>query len=278
MMYSIWRRLKKSKTGMIGFSIVIFISLVALLAPIIAPEDPLGTTIIKSLDSPSKDALFGRDAQGRDILSRIIYGARLSLLISLGSVLLGILLAVPLGLSAGYFGGRVDLIIRSLGDLMLAFPPFLLALSLIAVIGVGLQNVIISVGISTMPLYIRLVRSQVMELKESEYVIAARSLGRGDSGIIFCHLLPNVMPLMIVQSTIYMGMALLYSAGLGFLGLGIQPPTPEWGSMLGRGRTYIYAAPHITLFPGLAIFLSILGFNLLGDGLRDALDPQLKGK
>lgn len=277
-MRDVWRRLKKSKTGMTGFVIVTFFLLVSLLAPIIAPEDPIRSSIMMSLDPPSKEAFFGRDAQGRDILSRIIFGARLSLLIGLGSVVLGILLAVPLGLFAGYFGGKIDLVIRSLADLMLAFPPFLLALSLIAVIGLGLQNVMISVGISTMPVYIRLVRSQVMVLKESEYVVAAKALGKGNIGIIFHHILRNVLPLVIVQSTIYMGMALLYSAGLGFLGLGIQPPTPEWGSMLGAGRTYIYAAPHLTLFPGLAIFLSILGFNLLGDGLRDALDPQLKGR
>ncbi len=167
----------------------------------------------------------------------------------------------------------------SAGDnLMLAFPPFLLALSLIAVIGVGMQNVMLSVGISTMPIYIRLVRSEVFKIKEQEYVEAARALGKNDIGIIFCHILRNVFPIIIVQSTLYLGVALLYSSGLGFLGLGIQPPLPEWGSMLGQGRTYIFSALHLTLFPGLAIFLAILGFNLLGDGLRDALDPHLKGE
>ena len=277
-MADIWKRLKKSKTGITGLVIVVVFLLIALLAPLIAPEGPYQTNIISSLETPSRETLFGRDSQGRDILSRVIYGSRLSLLISLGSVLVGIFLAVPLGLFAGYFGGKVDTLIRSLADLMLAFPPFLLALSLIAVIGVGMQNVMLSVGISTMPIYIRLVRSEVFKIKKQDYVEAARALGKNDIGIIFYHILRNVFPIIIVQSTLYLGVALLYSSGLGFLGLGIQPPLPEWGSMLGQGRTYIFSAPHLTFFPGLAIFLAILGFNLLGDGLRDALDPHLKGE
>lgn len=262
-------------TGLVIVSIFLFI---AILAPVLAPTGPQESDLAESLKTPSFNIPFGRDAQGRDILSRVIYGSRLSLIISLGSVVLGIILAVPLGLFAGYFGGKVDTLIRSLADLMLAFPPFLLALSLVAVIGVGMQNVMISVGISTTPIYIRLVRGEVMSIKEKEYIMAAKALGKNNFGIIFQHVLRNVYPIIIVQSTLYMGVALLYSAGLGFLGLGIQPPIPEWGTMLGMGRDYVFAAPHLTIFPGAAIFFAILGFNLLGDGLRDALDPHIKGE
>jgi ABC-type dipeptide/oligopeptide/nickel transport system permease subunit len=277
-MKAIWRRLKKSKTGLVGLIIVSFFVLMALFAPLIATHDPLKADIMRTLEGPSLRSPLGRDALGRDIYSRIVYGSRLSLLASFGAVAIGVLSAVPLGLMAGYFGGKVDTVIRSLADLMLAFPPFLLALSLVAVLGVGLRNVLISVGISTIPVYIRLVRGEVLSLREQEYVLAAKALGRSDLSIIFRHILRNVFPLIIVQSTIYMGITLLYSAGLGFLGLGVQPPTPEWGSMVGAGRTYIYSAIHLSIFPGLAIFLAILGFNLLGDGLRDALDPRLRGQ
>lgn len=278
MIQDFWRTFRRSKAGVTGFIIVTVVGGMAVFAPWLAPGDPISSNIIMSLEPPSVSAFFGTDALGRDILSRIMYGARLSLLVALGSVAIGILLAVPLGMAGGYFGGRIDAVVRSIADLLLAFPPFLLALSLVAVIGVGLQNVMISVGISTMPLYIRLVRGEVMSLREREFVIAARAAGQRWHRIILRHIFPNVVPLVLVQSTLYMGVALLYSAGLGFLGLGIQPPTPEWGAMLGSGRDYIYSAPHLTVFPGLTIFLSILGFNLLGDGLRDALDPRLRGR
>ena len=273
-----WRRFRRSRSGMTGLVIVAAFALAALFAPWLALRDPVEGDIVASLQPPSADAPFGTDALGRDIFSRVVYGARLSLLVSLASVALGIVVAVPMGLAAGYAGGKMDTVVRSLADLLLAFPPFLLALSLVAVIGVGLQNVIISVGITTMPMYIRLVRAEVMRVKQRDYVTAAYALGQRPVAIIVRHILPNVASLVLVQSTLYMGVALLYSAGLGFLGLGVQPPTPEWGAMLGSGRDYIYSAPHLTLFPGLAIFLSVLGFNLLGDGLRDTLDPQLKGR
>jgi ABC-type dipeptide/oligopeptide/nickel transport system permease subunit len=253
-MRDIWRSLRRSKTALAGLIIVSIFTLMAFFAPLIATHDPLKTDITRSLESPSLSSPFGRDALGRDIYSRVVYGSRLSLLTAFGAVALGIFLAVPLGLIAGYFGGEMDTIIRSLADLMLSFPPFLLALSLVAVIGVGLRNVIISVGISTIPVYIRLVRGEVLSIRERDYVLAAKAVGRGDFSIIFRHILRNVLSLILVQSTLYMGLTLLYSSGLGFLGLGIQPPTPEWGAMLGQGKTYIYAAPHLTLFPGLAIF------------------------
>lgn len=274
----ILRRLVRNPSGFIGFVLVAIVTAMAIFAPWIAPAGPFDVDVFNSLQGPSKEAPFGRDALGRDILSRVVYGARLSLLVSLGSVAIGVLVAVPLGMFAGYYGGRVDSVIRGLADLLLAFPPFLLALSLVAIIGVGIQTVMVSVGISTMPMYIRLIRSEVMSVREMEYVTAAQAMGRPSGAILLHHVLPNVFSLIIVQSTLYMGVALLYSAGLGFLGLGVQPPAAEWGAMLGDGRTYIYSAPHLTIFPGLAIFLTILGFNLLGDGLRDVLDPQLQGR
>lgn len=278
MSWSVLRRLLYNPSGLVGLTLVTIVVVMAVFAPWIAPAGPLDVDVFASLEGPSADAPFGRDALGRDILSRVVYGARLSLLVSLGSVAIGVLVAVPLGMLAGYFGGRVDSVIRGLADLLLAFPPFLLALSLVAIIGVGIQTVMVSVGISTMPMYIRLIRSEVMSVREMEYVTAAQAMGRPSWAILLHHVLPNVFSLIIVQSTLYMGVALLYSAGLGFLGLGVQPPAAEWGAMLGDGRTYVYSAPHLTIFPGLAIFLTILGFNLLGDGLRDVLDPQLQGR
>lgn len=277
-MRDLWKSLKRSKTAMVGLGIVTFFLLMAISAPFISAHDPMKSDLLQSLQPPSLEHPFGTDALGRDIYSRVVYGARLSLLTSVGAVSIGIILAVPLGLIGGYFRGKVDSVIRSFADLMLAFPPFLLALSLVAVIGVGLKNVMLSVGVSTIPFYIRLIRGEVLSIREREYVLAVRAIGRNALGVIAIHILRNVFPIILVQSTIYLGIALLYSAGLGFLGLGIQPPAPEWGTMLGEGRTHIYSAPYITLFPGLAIFLTILGFNLLGDGLRDALDPRLRGR
>lgn len=274
-MKSVWMQLKRSKTGLMGLMIIIPMFLMALLAPFIAISDPEDSDIMHSRENPSFAHPFGTDALGRDIFSRIVYGSRPSLLVGFGAIGIGGVIGIPLGLFAGYHGGKGDTLIRSLADLMLSFPSFLLALSLVAILGVGLRNVIISVGISTVPIYIRLVRGEVMSIRENEYVLAAKGLGRGGLAIIFQHIFRNVFSLILVQSTIYMGMTLLTAAGLGFLGLGVQSPTPEWGAMLGRGRTYIYAAPHLTIFPGLAIFFTVLGLNLLGDSLRDALDPHL---
>ena len=188
----------------------------------------------------------------------------------------GILLGVPLGLVSGYWGGKVDFIIQRLTDTMLAFPGFLLALALVSVIGVGFKNVVVSIGISSVPLYIRLVRGCVLSLREQAYVEAARALGTKNLVILYRHILANAMVPIIVQSTLGMGTAILFAAGLGFLGLGVQPPTAEWGAMLGSGRSYIFSTPHVATFPGIAIFLAVLGFNLFGDGLRDALDPRFK--
>jgi ABC-type dipeptide/oligopeptide/nickel transport system permease subunit len=191
-------------------------------------------------------------------------------------VAVGLLVGVPFGLISGYYGGKVDFGIQRVTDMMLAFPGFLLALGLVAVLGVGLQNTVVSIGISMVPIYIRLVRGCVLTVREQVYVEAARAVGTRDFKIILKHILPNVMVPITVQTSLGMGNAILFAAGLGFLGIGVQPPTPEWGAMLGSGRAYLFNAPHVATFPGIAIFLAVLSFNLLGDGLRDALDPRFK--
>jgi ABC-type dipeptide/oligopeptide/nickel transport system permease subunit len=197
-------------------------------------------------------------------------------MIAVGVVAVGLLVGVPFGLISGYYGGKVDFGIQRVTDMVLAFPGFLLALSLVSVLGVGLNNTVISIGISMVPIYIRLVRGCVLTVREQVYVEAARAVGTRDFKIILKHILPNVMVPITVQTSLGMGNAILFAAGLGFLGIGVQPPTPEWGAMLGSGRAYLFNSPHVATFPGIAIFLSVLSFNLLGDGLRDALDPRFK--
>jgi len=197
-------------------------------------------------------------------------------MIAVGVVAVGLLVGVPFGLISGYYGGKVDFLIQRVTDMMLAFPGFLLALGLVAVLGVGLKNTVVSIGISMIPIYIRLVRGCVLTVREQVYVEAARAVGTRDFKIILKHILPNVMVPITVQTSLGMGNAILFAAGLGFLGIGVQPPTPEWGAMLGSGRAYLFNAPHVATFPGIAIFLAVLSFNLLGDGLRDALDPRFK--
>ncbi len=272
----VFRRLVKRKTALIGLILVGFFLLVGILAPILAPNDPLEHSLQHMLAKPSADYPLGRDELGRCILSRIFYGARISLLIGLMVVSIGILVGVPLGVTSAYYGGKTDFIIQRFIDTMLTFPGILLALILIAMLGVGLQNVMIAVGISTIPIYARLSRSSVLAIKNRQYIEAAKSIGASDSRIILQHLVPNSLSPIIVQSTLHMATAILWAAGLGFLGLGVSPPTPEWGAMLNGGRLYIRVAYHVATFPGMMIFVTVLGFNLLGDGLRDALDPRLK--
>jgi ABC-type dipeptide/oligopeptide/nickel transport system permease subunit len=249
---------------------------VALSAPILYRADPAQPDLQRVLKAPSATDLLGTDELGRSILGRIVWGSRISLMIAFTVVAVGMLIGIPIGLISGYYGGRVDFVIQRLTDLLLAFPGFLLALALIAVLGAGFANTVISVAISMVPQYIRLVRGCSLSVREQLYVEAARALGMRDFKILLRHILPNVMVPIIVQTTLNLGVAILFAAGLGFLGVGIQPPTPEWGTMLGTGRIYIFKAPHVATFPGLAIFFAVLGFNLLGDGLRDALDPRFK--
>lgn len=272
----IWRKLKRNRIALFGGGIILVFALVAVIAPWIVPYNPIKQDLRFSLEKPSIKNLLGRDELGRDILSRIIYGTRISISIAFSVVAVGLLLGVPLGLISGYWRGKVDFILQRFTDTMLAFPGFLLALALVSVIGVGFKNVVVSIGISSVPIYIRLVRGCVLSIREQAYVEAARALGTRNRVILYRHILPNTMVPIIVQSTLGMGTAILFAAGLGFLGLGVQPPTPEWGAMLGSGRSYIFSTPHVATFPGLAIFFAVLGFNLFGDGLRDALDPRFK--
>ncbi len=273
---SVLRRLWRQRAALVGVFIIAALALAGVLAPIIAPYNPVKQDLAHVLLPPCPTHPLGTDHLGRDILSRIIYGARLSLFIGFLAVGLGLALGVPLGIVSGYYGGWADLVVQRLVDIMLSFPSFLLALSLVALLGVGLTNVILAVGVSTIPSFIRLTRGAVLVIREQTYIEAARAVGTGDGRILFRHILPNVTAPVVVQATLSLGVAVLMASGLGFLGLGVQPPTPEWGAMLGEGRNYIFSAPYVATFPGLAIFLAVLGFNLVGDGLRDALDPRLR--
>ncbi len=271
-----WAKLKRNKAALAGGIMLLVYVLSAVFAPVLFPGNPSAPNLIKSLEPPTVEDPLGTDELGRSILGRIIHGSRISLLIAVGVVAVGIALGIPLGLISGYYRGKIDFIIQRATDTMLAFPGFLLALALVAVLGVGLKNTVISIGISMVPMYIRLVRGCVLSVREEDYIEAARAVGTHDVTILLRHILPNVMVPITVQTSLSMGMAILFAAGLGFLGIGVQPPTPEWGAMLGSARSYLFHAPHVATFPGIAIFFAVISFNLLGDGLRDALDPRFK--
>jgi ABC-type dipeptide/oligopeptide/nickel transport system permease subunit len=271
-----WRRFRHHAPAMIGLGIIVTFVVLAVLAPVISPYDPNAQDLAVSIQGPSGSHWLGTDQLGRDMATRLMYGARISLLIGVLAVLIGLVIGVPLGMIAGYYGGWADLAISRFADMMFAFTSILLALTLVAVLGVSLQNVIIAVGISVIPVIIRLVRSSVLSLREEPYVEAARALGASNLRIITRHVFRNSLTPVLVHGTLSIGVSILLAAGLGFLGLGVQSPTAEWGTMLGEGRQFIFSAPHLTTFPGIAIFLAILAFNLLGDGLRDALDPRLR--
>ena len=272
----LWRRFRRRRSAIFGLAILVLLFALSWLVSFWSSEDPERMKLGQSLIAPGARFLLGTDHLGRDLLTRLLYGARLSLTIGFLAVGIGLAVGMPLGAISGYYGKWADLIIQRFADILLSFPSFLLALSLVAMLGVGLQNVIISVGISAIPSFIRLVRGSVLTIREQTYIEAARSVGVRDGRIILLHVLPNAVAPVIVQATLNLGSAILIAAGLGFLGLGVQPPTPEWGSMLGEGRSYIFSHPYMATFPGLAIFFAVLGFNLLGDGLRDALDPRLR--
>lgn len=273
-----WRRFRQHKPALVGLSLIMLFVVVAATAPLLSHQDPVGQDLSRALLPPSTQHWLGTDQLGRDILTRLLYGGRLSLTMGALAVVLGMLVGVPLGATSGYYGGMVDMVIQRITDILLSFPSFLLALSLVAVLGVGLQNTIIAVGIGTIPIFIRLVRGVVLSLREQTYVEAARSLGQRDFTILSKHIVPNALAPVIVQATLSMGSTILVAAGLGFLGLGVQAPTPEWGSMLGEGKQFIFSAMNLATFPGVAIFLTVLAFNLAGDGLRDALDPRLRNR
>jgi len=269
-------RLMRNPVAMAGGAVVIVLILVAIAAPYIAPYDPTDQDLANSMAAPSMKHLAGTDVHGRDIFSRIIHGTRISLRIGFLGMLLGCVTGVILGLVSGFYGGWPDTVIMRLLDVQLAFPGLLVAICIIAVIGPGLENVIVAVGIFSVPLFARVTRGQVLTLKEQEFIVAARMMGAQDGRIMLTHLLPNAAAPILVLCTLRVATAILTAASLSFLGLGAQPPTPEWGAMLSDGRSYLSIAPHVATTPGLAILITVLSFNLLGDGLRDALDPRLR--
>lgn len=275
-----WReafwQLKKNKLAVFGAFIIIFFVLVAIIAPFIAPYGYDQLHAGERLTGPSAQNWFGTDDLGRDIFTRIVYGARISLFVGFFSVTGALVMGTLLGVIAGFFGRWVDLLISRIFDVLLAFPSILLAIAIVAILGPSLQNALLAIAIINIPIFGRLVRSRVLSIREEEYILAAKALGMKNSRILFHHILPNSVAPIIVQATLSFGSAILEAAALGFLGLGAQPPTPEWGKMLSDARQYIQTAPWTVLFPGLSIMLVVLGFNLLGDGLRDALDPKMK--
>lgn len=274
MLAETWKRLRKQRLALVGGGILVLLVVVALLAPLLAPQDPLAQDLYSRLQPPSLEHPFGTDDFGRDVLSRIIYGSRISLRIGLVAIAAALAVGTVLGLWAGYWGGLVDTLIMRVMDLLLAFPSILLAIAVVAVTGPGIDNAIMAVSVVLIPQFARLVRSSVLSVREMAYVEAARALGAGQARILLVSVLPNCMAPIIVQTTLSLGTAILDAAGLSFLGLGAQPPTPEWGAMLAGGRELLLEAPWVMTFPGLAIFAVVLALNLFGDGLRDALDPK----
>jgi peptide/nickel transport system permease protein len=273
---SFYHRLKKNKAALFGGYFLLLMILVAIFGPLLTQYDPTKVDYSTKLLKPSADHWFGTDHNGRDIFTRIIHGMRLTLSVGFISVIIGAAFGVVLGIISGYYGGKWDALIMRMTDVMLAFPGILLALAVVSVLGKNLFNVIIAVSIFSIPTFARVVRGSTLAVRKLEYIDAMRSLGASDGRIIFGHILPNITSPIIVQATLRIAVAILTASGLSFLGLGAQPPTPEWGAMLNDGRNYIMDHPHVALFPGLSIVFVVIAFNLLGDGLRDVLDPKMK--
>jgi peptide/nickel transport system permease protein len=268
------RRLFRRKGAVFGMAIIALFIAMALLAPLFAPYDPTAQSWTAVRKAPSAAHWFGTDELGRDVLARVIYGARASLLAGVISVAIALSIGVPLGLIAGYLGGPVDMLLSRITDAMLACPFLILAIALAAFLGPSLGNAMIAIGITTTPILVRLTRGQVMAVKVEDYVEAARALGNPRWRIAILHILPNILPALLVQATLSIAAAIIAEASLSFLGLGQQPPAPSWGSMLNSAQRFLTQAPWMAIWPGLAIFLAVLSFNLIGDGLRDALDPR----
>jgi peptide/nickel transport system permease protein len=275
---SAWDRLLQSPSAIIGLVIILSLLTIAAAAPLIAPEGIDDQHLTEGLVPPSPESPLGTDELGRDILSRIIHGSRISLQVGIIATIVSATVGITLGITAGYFGGMYDHLVQGMIDVSWAFPTVLMAIFLVAVLGPGLVNIMIAVGLVYWGGFARVVRGQVLSLREWEFISAARAIGARDSRILLRHIFPNTLAPVIVMATLMMGDAILIEATLSFLGMGAPPPTPSWGSILAGGRTYLMLAPWVTIFPGLAIMLTVLGFNLLGDGLRDALDPRLKGR
>ena len=270
------RRLLRHRGAIIGASMILVVALGAILAPVVAPFAPDEMGVGPSLAGPSLAHPMGTDTFGRDIYSRILHGASLSLQVGVIAVAISAGAGIVLGLVGGYYGGWIDGVLMRIIDILLAFPGILLALAIVSVLGISLTNLMIAVGIGGVPSFARLVRGSTLGVKENLYVTVARSVGAGDRSIIFRHILPNVASPIIVYATLRIAFAIIATSSLSYLGLGAKPPTPEWGVMLSDGREFMRVAPWVTTFPGLAILVSVMGINLLGDGLRDALDPRLR--
>ena len=271
-----WRTFKVNRAAVVGLGILAVVIGVALFAPLLAPEDPTAQHLALRRQPPSWGAPFGRDGFGRDLLSRAIVGSRATLLAATGAVALSASVGSAIGMTAGFRGGFVDSLLMRGMDLVLSFPYFLLAILVIAIAGPGLTNAALAIAITYIPQYARIVRGATLEVKQNEYIDAARAAGIGDTRIVMTHVLPNVLAPIIVLSTVGMALSITGVAALSFLGLGARPPSPEWGAMLAEGREFLTTAPHITFFPGMCILFTVLAFNLVGDGLRDTFDPRLQ--
>ncbi len=269
-------QLRKNKLAIIGLMIILFFIIIALVAPYLTSNTYSTINAADRLHPPSSQYWFGTDDLGRDIFTRIVYGARISLMVGFFAVTGALIFGTLLGVLAGYYRRWVDMLISRIFDIMLAFPSILLAIAIVAILGPSLQNALIAIAIINIPIFGRLVRSKVISIRQEEYILAAKAQGMKSGRILFHHVLPNSLGPIIVQATLGFGTAILEAAALGFLGLGAQAPTPEWGRMLSDARQYIQSAPWTVLFPGLSIMLVVLGFNMIGDGLRDALDPKMK--
>lgn len=267
-------RLIANRLAVVGGVIILVMIIAALAAPLLTSHDPVAMTLSDRQLPPSRDHFFGTDEFGRDVFTRVLYGGRISLRVGIIAVGIGMIVGSVIGLVAGYFGRWFDMVSQRFIDVMLAFPDLILALAIVAVLGPSLTNVMIAIGISSIPVYARVMRGQVLSLREKEYVEAARAAGAGHMRLIFRHILPNALSPIVVIATLGIAAAILAGAGLSFIGMGAQPPSPEWGAMLARGREFLRNEWWIATFPGIFIAITVLGFNLLGDGLRDALDPR----
>jgi len=272
-----WRRFVSHRLAVVGLALIALLILLAAFAAQVAPRDPIRQDLPSALAPPSRDFPLGADEFGRCILSRILYGARLSLVVGVLATAIGAVTGILLGLLAGYFA-RLDAPVMRAMEVLLAFPSILLAIAIVAALGPSLVNVMIAVGLRSIPSFARLTRSMVLSLKELEFVQGVHALGAGHGRVLFRHILPNSVSPLLVFSSMQVATSILLAAILSFLGLGVQPPTPEWGKMVSDGRAYLLDAPHVSLFPGIAIFLTVMGFNCLGDGLRDALDPRMRAR
>lgn len=274
----IWHRLRRNRLAMLGLALMSTILLLAVFADVIADYDTevIGMNMMERLQTPSAKHWFGTDGYGRDVFARIIHGSRLSLSLSILSMLIAVAIGSMIGAISGYFGGRVDDVLMRLMDMLLAIPPMLMSISIVAALGRSMANLMLALALAYMPVFARVIRSSILSVKDQEFVEAARACGTSDARIILRHIIPNAVGPIIVQATLAMGSSILTISSLSFMGMGIQPPQPEWGTMLYEGRDLIRTSPYLVIFPGAAIAVSVLSLNLLGDGLRDALDPRLK--